>query len=63
MQYQQRLRLEVAATLLQNPELSIEEIAVYCGFDDARHFRRLWQRYFGVSPMVTRQQQTKPPAA
>lgn len=63
VQYQQRLRLEVAATLLQNSELSIEAIAARCGFDDARHFRRLWQRYFGVSPAVTRQQQLKPPAA
>lgn len=63
VQYQQRLRLEVAATLLQNSELSIEAIAARCGFDDARHFRRLWQRYFGVSPAVTRQQQTEPPTA
>jgi transcriptional regulator GlxA family with amidase domain len=58
MQYQQRLRLEVAATLLQNSELSIEAIAARCGFNDARHFRRLWQQQFGVSPSVTRKQQT-----
>lgn len=60
VQYQQRLRLEVAATLLQNSDLSIEAIAARCGFEDARHFRRLWQRYFGVSPAATRKQQTKP---
>ena len=63
MQYQQRLRLEVAATLLQNSDLSIEAIAARCGFDDARHFRRLWQRYFGATPSATRKQQTKSPAA
>ncbi len=63
VQYQQRLRLEVAAILLQNSELSLEAIAARCGFDNARHFRRLWQRYFGVSPGATRQQQPKPPAA
>ncbi len=62
VQYQQRLRLEVAATLLNNSELSIEAIAARCGFDDPRHFRRLWQRHFGVSPSATRKQQTKPPA-
>ncbi|MEI2579918.1 GlxA family transcriptional regulator [Scytonema sp. PRP1] len=59
VQYQQRLRLEVAATLLQNSDLSIEAIAARCGFDDARHFRRLWQRQFGVSPAATRKKQTK----
>lgn len=63
MQYQQRLRLELAATLLQNSDLSIEMIAARCGFDDARHFRRLWQRYFGATPSATRKQQTKSPAA
>ena len=63
VQYQQRLRLEVAATLLQNSDLSIEAIAARCGFDDARHFRRLWQRYFGATPSATRKQQTKSPAA
>jgi transcriptional regulator GlxA family with amidase domain len=61
VQYQQRLRLEVAATLLQNSDLSIEAIAARCGFDDARHFRRLWQRYFGNAPSATRKRQ-KPPA-
>lgn len=63
VQYQQRLRLEVATTLLQNSDLSIEAIATHCGFDDARHFRRLWQRYFEATPSATRKQQTKPPAA
>jgi transcriptional regulator GlxA family with amidase domain len=63
VQYQQRLRLEVATTLLQNSDLSIEAIATRCGFDDARHFRRLWQRHFGTAPSATRKRQTKPPAA
>jgi transcriptional regulator GlxA family with amidase domain len=50
LQYHQRLRLELGATLLDNPDLSIEAIAQRCGFDDARHFRRLWQRTFGTPP-------------
>jgi transcriptional regulator GlxA family with amidase domain len=58
IQYRQRLRLEVAATLLHSSELSIEAIAARCGFDDARHFRRLWQRYFGTAPSAMRLQQT-----
>lgn len=63
MQYQQCLRLEVATMLLQNSELSIEAIAARCGFEDARHFRRLWQRHFGIAPSISRKQQNKPPAA
>ena len=50
MQYHQRLRLEFASTLLEDPHLSIEAIAQTCGFDDARHFRRLWHRTFGSPP-------------
>lgn len=57
IQYQQRLKLELATTLLQNPELSIEEIANRCGFDDARHFRRLWRSQFGSPPSSQRSQQ------
>jgi transcriptional regulator GlxA family with amidase domain len=54
LQYHQRLRLELGATLLDNPGLSIEAIAQRCGFDDARHFRRLWQRMFGAPPSRSR---------
>lgn len=56
--YQQRLRLEVAANLMEQSNLSIEAIAARCGFDDARHFRRLWQRFFGASPSISRKQQS-----
>ena len=48
--YQQRLRLEFAATLMQNPELTIEAIAERCGFDDARSLRRLWREQYGRPP-------------
>lgn len=54
VQYHQRLQLELATTLLNNPELSIEEVATKCGFEDPRHFRRLWHRQFGVSPSEQR---------
>lgn len=58
LQYQQRLRLEVAANLLADSELSIEAVAARCGFEDGRHFRRLWHRHFGVPPSEARKQQT-----
>jgi transcriptional regulator GlxA family with amidase domain len=54
VQYHQRLQLELASTLLHDPGLSIEEVARKCGFEDARHFRRLWLRTFGVPPSVSR---------
>lgn len=54
LHYQHRLRLELASGLLHNPDLSIEAVALKCGFEDARHFRRLWQRHFGLSPSKTR---------
>lgn len=63
LQYQQRLRLEVAATLLADSGLSIEAVAARCGFEDGRHFRRLWHRYFGIPPSEARQQQTYSPVA
>ncbi len=55
--YQQQLRLELAANLLNNPAWSIERVAQQVGFSDARHFRRLWQRYFGTNPRQSRQHQ------
>jgi len=58
LQYQQRLRLEVAATLLADSGLTIEAVAARCGFEDGRHFRRLWQRHFGGTPSEARKQQT-----
>ena len=54
VQYHQRLRMELATTLLPNRSLSIEEIAFKCGFEDVRHFRRLWQRHFEMSPSASR---------
>ncbi|HEY1014937.1 MAG TPA: GlxA family transcriptional regulator [Herpetosiphonaceae bacterium] len=52
--YQQLLRLEVAANLLRDRGLSIEEVAHRIGFADARHFRRLWSRRFGAPPSAAR---------
>jgi transcriptional regulator GlxA family with amidase domain len=54
VQYHQQLRLELAATLLSNLELTIEEVATKCGFEDVRHFRRLWLRQFGMPPSASR---------
>lgn len=54
LQYHQRLRLAFAANLLGSSNLSVEEIALQAGFEDVRHFRRLWQREFGSPPSTLR---------
>lgn len=48
------VRMEKAATLLHNPELSIDAIGVACGFQNPRQFRRLWRKFRGCSPSESR---------
>jgi transcriptional regulator GlxA family with amidase domain len=47
--YVTRLRLELARTLLADPQLSLEAIAARCGFESARQLRRISKRIFGAS--------------
>ncbi|GGJ26951.1 AraC family transcriptional regulator [Deinococcus roseus] len=54
LEYQQKLRLELARQLMHNPALTLEGIAQRCGFEDARHFRRIWKDQFGTSPSSSR---------
>jgi transcriptional regulator GlxA family with amidase domain len=54
-EYQQLLRLELAANLVNDSRLSLEAIAAKSGFGDPRHFRRVWRQYFGTSPSTGRQ--------
>ena len=54
-EYTNKIRLELASTLMNNPKLSIENIAARCGFEDARQFRRLWNSAHGKSPSQSRQ--------
>jgi transcriptional regulator GlxA family with amidase domain len=52
--YQQALRLELAVSLLHDPHLTLEDVARRVGFEDARHFRRLWRERYGTSPSSVR---------
>jgi transcriptional regulator GlxA family with amidase domain len=54
LQYQQRLRLEFAGSLLRDSQLTLESIAESSGFADARHFRRLWKSTFHGPPSELR---------
>lgn len=55
LEYKTEIRLEYGKSLLKNDQLSIEEIAQRCGFENARQFRRVWKNTFGVSPRAFRQ--------
>lgn len=45
-----RLRLELARGLLHDPRLTVEAVAVRCGFASARQLRRVWKEVHGTSP-------------
>lgn len=49
-EYLNRRKLQDAAKLLRESSDPIAEIAVTCGYSSVAHFRRLFQRYNGVSP-------------
>ncbi|MBO0880788.1 MAG: helix-turn-helix transcriptional regulator, partial [Mycobacterium sp.] len=52
--YLQRLRLDVAATLLAERELSVKEIAHSCGYPDVRHFTTAFRLHHGMTPAAFR---------
>jgi AraC-like DNA-binding protein len=45
-----RRRIEVARALLSNPDISLAEVALICGFADQSHFTRVFSRVMGISP-------------
>lgn len=54
LEYLTKLRLTIAKQLLEGVGLSIGDVAVLVGYQDWRHFHRLFVRYFGVSPSSVR---------
>lgn len=48
--FRDNIRLEHGEQLLLHTERSVKEIAVACGFANARQFSRLWQRKKGGTP-------------
>lgn len=48
--YLVKLRLEHACLLLRNGGQSINEVAYACGFHDALYFRRVFKKWFHVTP-------------
>lgn len=49
-EYQRRLRVEHACSLLLAPEARLTDVAAAAGFSDQSHFTRLFKRHKGVPP-------------
>jgi AraC family transcriptional regulator len=49
-QYVLRRRIERAQNLLNDPEVTVLEAAVCCGFSDQSHFTKIFRRIVGVTP-------------
>lgn len=48
--FSNELKLEVARSLLSNPDFTVDRVASQCGFSDPRQLRRLWRKSYGVAP-------------
>jgi AraC-like DNA-binding protein len=53
-QYLRQKRIEKSISFLQNPELSITEVAYRCGFSDQSHFIRSFKEIMGTTPLKYR---------
>jgi AraC-like DNA-binding protein len=48
--YINKARVELAKSLLQNPSLSMQQVALQAGFSDTNYFIRIFKRLEGVTP-------------
>lgn len=53
-EFVQRERMERAARLLINGELSIKAVSTVCGFDDPNYFAKVFRRSYAISPSAFR---------
>ena len=51
-----KLRSSVALEYIRNTQLSVEEIATQCGYQDVSNFRKAFRRWTGTSPSFYRTQ-------
>lgn len=51
----QKLKMNQAAKLLSNPDLSVSQIAEELGYADAGNFRHIFKKYYGMTPMEYRE--------
>ena len=53
-EYRQNYRVSMAMNLLKMTNLSVQDIAGQCGFEDPLYFSRIFKKRIGVSPSVYR---------
>lgn len=58
-QYRNKVRLDVAAKLLQDRSLTVSQISYSCGFDDPGYFCKVFKDMFGASPVDFRNRSGK----
>ena len=58
-EYLRDRRMEYATHLLQNTNLQIQTVALYCGIMDVQYFSKLFKRQFGIPPSEYRASLTK----
>lgn len=54
----QKVRIEKALMEMHNSNISIEQIALECGFSDRHHFSKIFKQLVGMPPGQFRQQKT-----
>ncbi len=50
IEYLTHLRMKQAKEYLANPQYSIKEVCIMCGYSDPNYFSRIFKKYEGVSP-------------
>jgi AraC-like DNA-binding protein len=63
MQYLGRWRLQIAARLLESPNVSIAQAAAEVGYQSDAAFNRAFKRYAGVAPGAWRRERREPAGA
>jgi transcriptional regulator GlxA family with amidase domain len=53
-EFRQRIRVEAAKVLLNDPDVTIQTVAERAGFNNPRHLRRAWRQAFGTTPSTTK---------
>jgi transcriptional regulator GlxA family with amidase domain len=53
-EFRQKVRLETARIMLNDPDVTLQTVAERAGFNSPRHFRRAWRQAFGVTPSMAR---------
>jgi AraC family cel operon transcriptional repressor len=60
-QYLNKVRVQHAAMLLANSELSLADVALDCGFENQSYFHRLFRRRYGCTPTDFRRRRWRDP--